>query len=250
MYSITVLEDVIKNADGFRLLSETTYMFHPAVKKVELWVKGERSENGKLTRYNMFCITYQNNSVSNVIWKNFDPKYYRMPVCVSYDGRLLFLPDYEKGITVIEISTNSERHKYNLKHIFSIWATDTSLLCLHRESNRVITRLDFKTNEVKENVEADGLDIVPLLTGGLLYKKDSQYYVIADSNNLTFSFQIAVKDFMGYDDANFNISWASYENGDIAFQYFCTDPADKRKIVSGKKRFQCPSELNSFIQIT
>lgn len=74
MYSIIVLEDTVKNADGFRLLSETKYMLHPSVKKVELWVKGERNENGTLTRHNMFCITYQNDSVLNVKWKNFDPK--------------------------------------------------------------------------------------------------------------------------------------------------------------------------------
>ena len=104
MYRINIAKDIVLNSEGFRLIAETHYQLHPTVKKVELWSKGERDEKGKLTRHNLFHIFYHDKSVQRVTWENFSPKYYRAAISVSYDGKYLFLPDYEKGIVAIEIT--------------------------------------------------------------------------------------------------------------------------------------------------
>lgn len=248
MYGINIVEGSVMNVEGFRLFSETIYRLHPTVQKAQLWVKSERDENGKLTRYNLFCITYKNGEVQNVTWKNYNPKYYCACICISYDGQLLFLPDYEKGIFVIKIDENTVINRYNLRHIFSIWATDTSLLCLHRESKRLLTRIAFGKEMVEEAVKSDGLNIIPLLERCVLYRKDYEHYVFANPNNLHVSMEIAISEWIGTGDINFNIFWASLRTDGIEAEFFRTDKVDHKNIITERGILSCPDELRNFIE--
>ena len=248
MYIINIAEDTVLNSEGFRLIAETHYRRHPTVKKVELWSKGERDENGKLTRHNLFYIFYHDKSIQRVTWDNFNPKYYRAAISVSYDGKYLFLPDYEKGIVAIEITTNSVfAHYSKLKHIFSIWVTDTSLLCLHKENNRVLTRLNYRTDKVEETKKSNGLYIIPLTENCILYKKDFEHYVVARSDNLSVNMEITICEWFGMNDNNINISRANLTPTHIEAEYFYTDETDSRNILHGSKSLPCSYELRNFI---
>lgn len=248
MYFINIEENSVKNNDGFRLFSETIYRFHPTVQSVQLWVKSEKDENGELTRYNLFCITHKKGTVQKVTWTNYDPKYYRARICVSYDGQILFIPDYKKGIFAINIAENIVINRYSLKHIFSIWATDTSLLCLHRESKRSLARINLKTGNVEEAVQASGFSIVPLSENCVLYRKDHVRYVFANSNNLCESMEVEINEWIGVDDINFNIYWASLQSEGIEAEFFCTDKMNHKKIITERSVLICTNELKDFIK--
>ena len=247
MYSINIVEDTVINAEGFRLISETSYQFHPTVKKAELWSKGERDKNGKLTRYNLFCIAYHDNKVKQVSWKNYNPQYYRSAICISYDGQLLFLPDYEKGIIAIEISTSCIFARYNIKHVFSIWVTENSLLCLHKENNRMLTRLNYRSNTIVEDKKSNGLYVLPLSAHCILYKKDCEHYTLANSDNLSVSMDVTISEWFDVHDDNINISRATVTPEHIEVEYFYTDETDNRKLLNGKKIIPCSCEIRNFI---
>lgn len=248
MYLISIAEGSVKNADGFRLFSETIYRLHPTVQKAQLWVKSERDKNGKLTRYNLFCIAYKDGKIQNVTWKDYSPKYYGTCICISCDGQLLFLPDYEKGVFVIKISENSVINRYNLKHIFSIWSTDTSLLCLHRESKRLLTRIVLGTDKVEEAVKSDGFNIIPLSERCVLYRKDHEHYVFANPDNLHVNMEVAISEWIGTGDINFNIFRASLKPSGIEAEFFRTDKADHKNIITERGILICSDELRNFIK--
>ena len=245
MYIINIPESSIVNPEEFRMVSETVYHAHPSVAKVQLWVKSERDANGNLTRNNIFSIVYKDGEEKRVLWKNYDPKFYRAATCVSHDGDLLFLPDYEKGIQILEIGTCSVKMRVQTKHIFSVWVTESSLLCLHKESNREIVRIDYHSGEIQEKVRAAGLGITPLTEHCILYKKNEETYVIADPDNLQDSTEMPVTEWLGFPDSNFNIKSAVLVSGKIDAECFYTDKNDSKKIITGKMRLSLPEKWRS-----
>lgn len=97
-------------------------------------------------------------------------------------------------------------------------------------------------------LKSDGLNIIPLSKRCVLYRKDYEHYVFANSNNLHVCMEVAIREWIGISDINFNIFWASLRPEGIEAEYFRTDKVDHKNVVTERNILVCSDELRNFIK--
>lgn len=248
MYKVNIYTGKQPDSNNYLLRSETIYTNNISVKKAQLWVNGVVDENGVLTRYNLFKIYYANGHCIDVAWKNYDPIYLRSEICISFDGKYLYIPDYDRGVFVVDIQSGIVISRYNIKHVISMLITGSSLLCMHREYKRELVRIDLKKNQKVESCRAIGSYLVPLTEQCIIFKKNESNYIVADADNLERSIKVSSYDLIGSSDERFNIYQASYCSGYIDAAYYISDTENPRSIIRNHQRLLCPEGVRRFLE--
>lgn len=228
-----------------KTIAEQAFPSCPAVKKVRLFAKrGECTEKAQF-----YYTVYERDAPPKTFLNDyFDPQLQNGDILLSYDGKYIFSPHYERGVAQISTQTGQTEYVYPARHCFSLLVTASSLVCLHRESRRRLVCFSLAHHQETGSVTAAGIKIARLSENCALCKKNDTQYMLVNLNNLAEHLLLPSSELCGAEDACFQIMEAGCTGGRFTAKYYASDPSTPGRVLLREKELALPPSMREFIE--
>lgn len=147
----------MKMDNSVKMIQETRYRCCPRIDWIQTWSKLAKKTAEETPQCTCFYkVHFASGDIKEIPISDFDPTTLNRRVVISYDGRYVFSTNYHKGIKQIDIDTGKVLWKYPIKHMFALWATEKSLLCLHKDYCPELMRISLESKESVEKIRVEG----------------------------------------------------------------------------------------------